>query len=107
MPGEATLVTAALDLGSAASATGAPVESLDIMYAVRCRDDVVIIATTRETLYAQRPCDRVPTDEAFRTYYSNPVLIRISGGDSQQLSINTDTVGSLGFSADHVWLLRR
>ena len=105
VPSSAVRVTSALDLGDAASTTGAPIEALDIMYAFSCRDGLVTIATTRETLYAERPCERVPPDEAFRTYLSRPVLIRISGGDLQQLSLNTDTVGGLGFSASRIWLL--
>jgi hypothetical protein len=100
-------VGGALEVGEASPPAGTPRDAQDILYAVRCSDDVLVVSTTRETLYVQLLCSRVLPDERFRPYLSQPVLIRILDSTPRQLYLVSGAIGSLGFQVGNAWLLTR
>lgn len=97
VPPSAQFVAGPLALGDASPAADVPKTTQHVLYAVHCEQDVVVVSTTRETLYAELPCSRVLADEVFRPFLSLPVLIRVYGAGPRQLSLASGAIGSLAF----------
>jgi hypothetical protein len=106
VPAAARLVSGAFEVGDQ-SPGGKPPEAQHILYAVRCAGDVLVVSTTKETLYADLPCSKVLPDEVFRSYLAQPVLLRVDDGDPRQLHLVSGALGSLGFQVGNVWVLTR
>ena len=71
-----------------------------------CADDLVTVATTVETIYAELPCDRFITPEQAEQF--RDVALRISvRPDAEGLSkliMQSDTQYSIEFTIGHAWI---
>ena len=106
MPGTARIVGEERALGSAAS-TPEGSDEPHLYFAMSCADDVLTIATSRETVYAELPCDRALPGEAAARFQGLPVLIRIVPSEPGKLYLDSATAGSAEFTVGRVWLEER
>lgn len=101
VPASATLVVDSVTLGNLA---GASADSGRLLYAIRCRGDVVAITTTKETLYAELPCDATPSDHAL---LNQVVEVRVTPGAPTQVRIASVSAGTIDLNVGRVWLQTR
>lgn len=104
VPDSAQLVRSDLAVGSPSAAQGGAAAGLHIFYSLRCANDLLTIATTHETVYAQLPCDRSPPDGAVHPFLAKPVRLRIVAGNPSKLFVESDTGGTIEFTVPVVWI---
>jgi hypothetical protein len=75
-----------------------------IFYSLTCADDLLTIATTHETVYAQLPCDRSPPDAVVHPFFAKSVRLRIVRGNPLTLFVESDTGGTIAFTVPVVWI---
>lgn len=104
VPRGAELIDENIELGQDAAAPDAPADSAHLFYAMTCVDDVVTITTTKETVYAELPCDRSLPPEIVGRFAYVPVRIRIVTKEPAKLYLESDTAGSVEFTVGRVWI---
>ena len=106
VPAEARAVVGALTTGDA-TPDDRPFDQQDVLYAIQCADDVIVVSTTRETVYAAAPCAQALPDEVFRPYLAHPIVVRVLDTRPRQLHLSSSSVGSVAFQIGDAWLLAR
>ncbi len=104
VPRGAELIEENIELGQDAAAPDAPADSAHLFYAMTCVDDVVTITTTKETVYAELPCDRSLPPEIVGRFAYVPVRIRIVTKEPAKLYLESSTAGSVEFTVGRVWI---
>ena len=108
VPPSAQLVTTDLEFGQLPGAIAATPEAAHIFYALSCRDHLLTVATSRETIYAELPCGQYfLSDDVVRPYLGEPVRVRVRTGPQTQLIIELISPGPAQFVADRVWIQPR
>jgi hypothetical protein len=103
----AVLVDENIEFGQDEAAPDAPANSAHLFYAMTCADDVVAITTTKETVYAELPCDRALPQEVVGRFAYVPVRVRIVTAAPAKLYIESKVAGSVEFTVGRVWIERR
>ncbi len=103
VPDSAQPVLDDLSVGSTSAPQGAAAGA-HIFYSLGCADDLLAIATTHETVYAELPCDRSPNDAAVHPFLAKSVRLRIVAGHPLKLFVESDTGGSIEFTVPIVWI---
>jgi len=106
-PRGAVLVDENIDFGQDAVAPDAPADSAHLFYAMTCVDGVLTIITTKETVYAELPCDRALPPEVVGRFSYVPVRVRVVTAAPAKLYIESKTAGSAEFTVGRVWIERR
>jgi hypothetical protein len=111
VPKEAAYVER-IDIGEPA-AFGDP-ESSHTLTAMRCNDGVLVVETSRETIHAELPCDRMPDQQIIDAYAGAAAQVELEwhddgtgcagDGECGKLFIQSATAGSLEFTVRHTWL---
>ena len=105
VPSSAQPVTSDVEFGQLASAVSTTPEAPHIFYALSCRDHLLTVATTRETIYAELPCEQYPlSDDVVRPYLGEPVRVRVTREPQTTLIIQVISPGAVQFVADRVWI---
>jgi hypothetical protein len=105
VPATAELVVSDVAFGEVSLASGADPQSLHLFYSLACRDDLLVVPTTHETIYAELPChDYWLPDDVVRPFLGKPVRVRISTEPPPGLVIDASSAGSARFTADRVWI---
>jgi len=106
VPATAELVISNVAFGEVSLASGADAQSLHLFYSLACHDDLLVVPTTHETIYAELPCHEywLP-DDVVRPFLGKPVRVRISAEPPRGLVIDAISAGSARFAADRVWIL--
>jgi hypothetical protein len=105
VPSSAQLVTSDVELGQPSGAPSATPEAPRIFYALSCRDHLLTVATTRETIYAELPCDQYPqSDDVVRPYLGEPVRVLVTTQPQTTLIIQVISPSATQFAADRVWI---
>jgi hypothetical protein len=108
VPPGAQLVTRDVQFGQVPATPGATPEAPRLFYALSCRDHLLTVATTRETIYAELPCDQYQlSDDVVRPYLGKPVSVRVSTGPPALLIIEVLSPGPAQFVTDRVWIQSR
>lgn len=108
VPAGAQLVTTDVEFGHVSGAPSAIAEAPHIFYAISCRDHLLTVATTRETIYADLPCGQYDlSDNVVRPYLGEPVRVRVSTEPHVRLIIEVSSPGAAQFLADRVWIQAR
>ena len=102
IPPAAAAVTSDTELGHEAPPPDTDPGDIHLLFAMSCATDILRIATTRETVYAELPCDRaLPADVANR-FGGTPVRLRFAGSTPAKLYIDSKTAGSVEFTVGRV-----
>jgi len=81
---------------------GHKVDAIQTFYALRCRDGLAALITTRATIYAEQPCEQTPDDHALLT---QPVGVILSPlGALTRITVDARDGGQLAFTAGHAWI---
>jgi len=108
VPPGAQLVARDVEFGQVSGAPGATPEAPRLFYALSCRDHLLTVATTKETIYAALPCDQYQlSDDVVRPYLGKPVSVRVSTGPPALLMIEVLSPGPAQFITDGVWIQPR
>jgi hypothetical protein len=83
------------------------VSALHLFYAQRCLNGILILATSRETVYAELPCDRSLPETALHPFLGQPVRVRFAAGDPSRLFIESQTAGTVEFTVPGIWIETR
>ena len=108
VPASALPVAGDLALGRIQHALGPnpDVSEARTVEGLSCGDDLLVVQTDVETLYASMPCDRFLAAEAVQRLVGQPAAIRLDAGDGQRLTIDS-TGGTAEFSVLSVWIEER
>lgn len=104
MPDSAQPVLDDFSVGRTSAPQGEAAAGSHIFYSLRCTDDLLTIATTHETVYAQLACDRSPPDAVVRPFFAKSVRLRIVRGNPLTLFLESDTGGTIEFTVPVVWI---
>ncbi len=108
VPSSAQLVTSDVEFGQVSGAPGVTPEAPHIFYALSCRDNLLTVATTRETIYAELPCGQYQlSDDVVRPYLGEPVRILVTTKPRTTLIIQVISPSAAQFVADSVWIQPR
>ena len=107
VPEAAELVDENIEFGQDAAAPDAPEDAAHLFYAMTCVDDVLTITTTKETVYAELPCDRALPPEIAGRFAYVPVRLRVVTAAPAKLYIESETAGSAEFTVGRVWIEER
>jgi hypothetical protein len=109
-PADVPIAAKALDkdvtMGAPSPATGTPFDEADVFYSLRCANGLLAVATTKETVYAELPCDRSPPDNAIHQFLAKPIEIRIATGEPTRLFLDSQA-GTIEFTVGGVWVETR
>ena len=82
----------------------APADQQRLFFRLECTGDLLILATTRETVYASLPCaDYNVSFDAWEPLLAQPVRVRIEPGRPYRLSVEAAAATAL-FKPDGVWI---
>ena len=104
VPGSADLVKESVEFGAPSAAAGAPREEQVLFTTTSCADDVLVVETTKQTVYAELPCDRAVPQSAAERFAGQPVRIRVVPGAQNKLYVESSAGGTLEFTPGHVWV---
>ena len=105
VPPSAQLVTSDVEFGQPSGAASATPEAPHIFYALSCRDHLLTVTTTRETIYAELPCSQyLLSDDVVRPFLGEPVRVLITTEPQAKLIIQVTPPGAAQFAADRVWI---
>lgn len=107
VPEAAELVDENIEFGQDAAAPDAPEDAAHLFYAMTCVADVLTITTTKETVYAELPCDRALPPEIAGRFAYVPVRLRVVTAAPAKLYIESETAGSAEFTVGRVWIEER
>jgi hypothetical protein len=105
VPDGARIVSEPTAVGALAVTPGA--DDPHLYFGTRCADGLLAVTTTRETVYAELPCDRALPPEAAARFLGQPVLIRIVPSEPAKLYIESTAAGSAEFTVGRVWIETR
>lgn len=105
VPDSAQPVKGPLELGHIEHAFGPnpDVSQARTLEGMACVDDLLMVRTDRETVYARMPCGPFLTREQVASLEGQPAAIRLDASDGQRLFIES-TAGSAEFSVSGVWV---
>jgi hypothetical protein len=70
-----------------------------------CSEGLMTVATTRETIYAELPCDRFATPEIIDRFRDVAIRVTVRPAEGEgKLIIESETRASLEFTIGHAWL---
>jgi hypothetical protein len=102
VPASAAPVIEPYDAGT--TAVIAPADQQRLFFRLECTGELLVIATTRETVYAALPCaDYNVTFDAWEPLLAQPVRVRIEPGRPYRLAVEAAAATAL-FQADGVWI---
>jgi hypothetical protein len=105
LPTAARPLLADLIVGSPTAPEGMPPDQVHVFYSLSCANGVLTIATTRETVYAELPCDRSPPDASVRAFLAQPAQIRFVAGNPCKLFVESAAAGTIEFTVPGMWIV--
>lgn len=85
-----------------------PPDGTRLFFWLTCDGPLLVIATTRETVYAEVDCSRYwLVHEVVRPYQGQPVRIAITTGPNATLVFESESAGAARFGVGGVWVLGR
>jgi len=89
----------------------------DGLVAMRCNEDVLVLATPQREVHAELPCERMPSEEIIEAYLEGPAKITLVPADSTggcvsseacgKLFVQSESVGRLEFTVGRAWIVER
>ena len=79
-------------------------DQLRVFDNLACADGLLIVATSRESLYAELPCDRSPPDAAVRPFVATAVQLGFVAGQPAKLFVESKAAGTIQFSVPGIWI---
>ncbi len=104
VPGSADLVKDNVEFGAASVASSTPRDQQVLFSSASCANDVLVLTTTKQTVFAELPCDRAVPESAASRFVDQPVKIRIVPGAQNKLYVESSAGGTLEFTPGHVWV---
>ncbi|MDE3096604.1 MAG: hypothetical protein KGK07_11490, partial [Chloroflexota bacterium] len=101
VPGQALQQRASAQFGDPAGSGSAEDERF---YSLTCAADVLTIATTRRTVYAELPCDRSLPSKDAQAFLSRAVRIRVVIASPSKLYLESKAGGTAEFTVGRVWV---
>jgi hypothetical protein len=102
VPASAMPVLAPYDAGT--TAVIAPERLRRLFFRLECRDDLLVVATTRETIYATLDCSDYGVNfDAWEPLLAQPVHVRVEPGEPYRLSVEAASAAAY-FEADAAWI---
>ena len=104
VPDEAEIVRSPTEFGDPAATSGDESRTFE---ETACSDATLTIATSKEVVYAELPCDRALPPEVADRFTGDPVRIRITIADSIKLFFESTDGGSVEFTTGRIWIDER
>lgn len=105
VPNDATFVAKDLSLGVPGGAAETAADQR-LFFHIGCTDGILVIVTTRETVYAELPCDRAVPRSIAERFLGKSVRIRVVT-KSSKLFVESTTAGSIEFTIGRAWIQAR
>ena len=75
-----------------------------LFFSTCCTDCILTIVTTKETIYAELPCDRALPQAAAARFLGQPVRARVAVSEPAKLFMQSTSAGSVEFTIGRAWV---
>ncbi|MEX2247097.1 MAG: hypothetical protein WEC75_10460 [Dehalococcoidia bacterium] len=74
------------------------------LFSITCADATMTIATTKEIIYAELPCDRALPPPVVDRFAGDSVRVRVQIGEQIKLFFESSDGGSVEFTTGRIWI---